>query len=357
MPSLATTTQGPLGCGSYSVQLVNAGQPILESKRTTSVVWNRRLDEPSTSTVTLPVQGTDLRACCDGVNRIEPLRTEVIVNRNGIPVWQGFLMRDVAIRRDNIIVNAHDILGWTERRTIKTDQIHVAADLTDIALDYIADINAAGDLPFVITSLPTGVLADRTVLALEDRWAADPLKDLYDTGLDATVVAGHVLLGPETPTCGTLTLRDNDIDGDPEIKLDGLQRATRVVVKGANGIRVVWPVTPPDVCILDADYVLTDESILDAGSALAAAQALYERLSAAFPYYVSIPQGSGLRASAPVHINALIPGTLVQFTTDALCLPISMTMRLTALDVEASAETEQVRVSLEPIGGEFGDGA
>lgn len=350
MPNLATTTQGPLGCGTYTATIVNAGQPVLESKRVSGLNWNRRLDEPSTAQLVIPVQGTDLHACCVGVNRIEPLRSEVIIFRNGIPVWQGWLMRDIDIGRDTIIINAHDILKWTERRTLQFDHVHVGVDLTTIALDYIADINAAGDLPFVITATPTGILADRTVLAADDVLASTALRSLYESGLDVTVVAGHLLIGPE-PSCGTLRLRDSDIDGDPRIKLDGAQRATRVIVRGANGIRAVYPPTPPDVCILPADIVHSDDTILDQASADAAAEELYDRVGSAFPYYVSIPEGSSLRPTAPVHVNALIPGTLVQFTTNALCLDVSMTMRLTAVDAEASGGSEQIRVTLEPLGG------
>ena len=351
MPSLATTVAGPLGCGTYTVQIVNAGQPILESKRVISVGWGRRLDEPSTASVFIPVQGTDLRACCTGVNRIEPKRSEVIIRRNGVPVWQGWLLRDISIGRDMISINAHDILGWTEARTLKMDHVYTATDLTDIALGYFADVNAAGDLPIVITSEPSGVLGDRTVLSTEDRYAGAALRELYESGLDATVIAGHILLGPETPTCGNIWLRDTDIDGDPELKMDGVQRATNVIVRGANGIRATYPPTPPDTCMLPSDYVHTDENILDQASADDAAMQLYDRLGSAFPYYLSIPEGSSLRPSAPVNVNALIPGTTVQYTTNALCLAVAQSMRLTSVDVDASGESEQVRVTLEPLGG------
>ncbi len=350
MPSRATTSHGPLGCGSYVARLVNDGQPIFRARKTISVLWNRRKGEPSAATITLPVSGTDLRACCNGVNKIDPLRTELIIERDGLPVWQGWVMNDITIRRDTITVNAKDILGWTERRILNLDHVSAGLDLVTIGLSYIADVNALGDLPFVITAEPTGILADRTVLASEYRYASDPLKDLYNAGLAATVIAGHLLLGPEMQTCGTIQLRDTDIDGDPEIKLDGLQRATRVIVKGANGIVSVYPAEPPDTCFHGADFLLDDQSILDQASADATAALVYDSFSSSFPYYVSIPEGSGLKPSAGVHINALIPGAIVQFYSQTLCVEIGMAMRLVAVDVEASAGVENVRVTLERIG-------
>lgn len=355
MVSLAPTAQGPLGCGTYSCKLVNNGVTILEAKRTTSVLWGRRLDEASTATITLPVRGTDLRACCDGANRIDPLLTEVILSRNGIDVWQGWLMRDVTFTRDVIVINAHDILAWTDRRTLKQDHVDVGVDLTTIAVGYINDINAAGDLPFVIQALLTGITADRTVLASEDRYAGAALKELYETGLDATVVAGILLLGATTETCGGLQLRDTDIEGDPEVKLDGIQRATRVVVRGANGIRSVFPPVPPDVCFLPADFVSEDQQILDQSSADARAEDLFRRLSSNYPYYVQIPQGSSLSPDAPVHINALVPGNVFNYRSDTLCIPIGMAMRLVAVDVECAANNEDVRVTFEPLGDSEGD--
>jgi len=354
MPSLAVTSQGPLGCGSYIARLVNDGRVILEARKVTSVLWNRRLDEPSSATLTIPVQGSDLRACCEGPNRIEPLRTELIIERNGIVVWQGWVMRDVAFRRDNIVINAHDILKWTERRLLNDNHVNVATDLTDIALDYFADSNLS-DLPWAIQSIPTGILADRTVLATEHRFASEALKELYDTGLDATVIAGVLLLGPETQTCGTLFLRDTQIDGDPEVKLDGDQRATRVIVKGANGIVSIYPPTPPTVCYRHADYLTSDESILDQASADYRALTLYQRLSSSHPYYISIPQGSSLSPETPIHVNALVPGNIFQFYSQSLCIPIGQAVRLTAVDAEAAGDSEQIRVTFSPIGDDEGD--
>jgi hypothetical protein len=340
---------------------VNDGQPIFGgagARKTTTATWSRRLDEASTGSVVIPVSGTDLSACCEGVNKIEPLRTELIIERNRIPVWQGWVMNDVEIDRDNIRVNAHDILEWTTRRVLDQNHVHTQIDLTQIALDYIADVNAEEDLPFVITSAATGILADRTVLQTEYRYGWDALRDLLESGLDATVVAGHLLLGQETQICGTLQLRDTDIDGSPTIKLNGAERATRVIVKGGtppdegSGSQViaVWPPAPPDVCYHAADYIIEDDSILDMGSALATAQAAYDRLSSSFPYYLDIPEGSGLRPQAPVHINALIPGAIVQFYSQRLCVDIGMAMRLVAVDVEAASGSEQVRVAFEPLG-------
>jgi len=356
VPSLARTTQGPLGCGSYTARLVNDGQVILDSRRVTSVLWNRRADEKSTSTLTLPVQGTDLTACCESSQRIEPLRTEIIISRDAEPVWQGWLMGDVGFTRDNIVVNGQDILGWTERRVLNSNHVDTNVDLTNIALSYLGDVNAASDLPFVIISTLSGVLATRSVLASEYKYAWGPLKELLDTGLDATVVAGVLYLGPETVTCGTLQLRDTDIDGDPELKLDGAQRATRVIVVGGNGIVATYPPAPPDVCYHAADYVQQDDKILDQASADNAAQLLYARLSSSFPYYLSIPQGSTLKPSAPVHINALVPGNVFQVYVGSLCLPVGMAMRLTALDVEVGpGGSEQVRPTFEPLGDLEGD--
>lgn len=351
MGSLAPSTRGPLGCGTYQARLVNDGRPILETKTVTSVTWGRRLDEVSTATITIPVKGNDLTACCERANLIEPLRTEVEITRDGMPVWIGYLLRDVTFSRDHIIVNAHDILGWTERRVLGNHN-YDDTDLLDIALGYLADPNL-DDFAWsslIAQATPTGILADRKVLASEYRFASDPLGELYGTGLDITVAAGRIYLGPEVATCGHIVLRDTDFDGDPEVKLDGAERATRVIVRGANGIVSVYPPEPEVKCYRDADYVSEDQDMLDQESADARAQSLYTRLSSSYPYYVHIPQGSGLRPTAGVHINALIPGNKFQFESKALCIPIAMGMRLTAVDVEASSSSEQVRVTLEPIG-------
>lgn len=357
MPSLATTSQGPLGCGSYSARLVNDGQVILDSRKTSTATWGRRSGEASDGSVMIPVSGEERSACCEGTNRIEPLRTELIIERNKIPVWQGWVMNDIEITADSIRVNAKDILEWTGRRILNLPHVYTATDLTDIALAYIADVNAPGDLPFVITSALTGILADRTVLPAEYRWGWDALRDLLEAGLDATVVAGHLLLGAETQVCGTLQLRDTDIDGSPAVKMNGAERATRVIVKGGTPpdtedppIIAIYPPVAPDVCYHDADYLLEDETILDQASADDAARSLYDKLSSSHPYYLDIPEGSALKPTAPVHINALIPGAIAQVYSELLCVDIAMAMRLTAVDCEASGGSESVRVSFEPLG-------
>lgn len=350
MPSIATTPRGPLGCGSYVCRLVNDGNVIFRSRRAISVAWGRRTGEPSNATLTLPVQGTDLTACCEGQNKIDPLRTELIVTRNGIDIWQGWVMRDVSFHRDNVIVNASDILKWTDRRVL--DDNHnfstVATDLTTIALDYFGDSNLV-DLPFVIQSELSGITAKRKVLASEHKYASVALTELYETGLDVTVVAGIVFLGNTVQTCDTLLLRDTHIDGDPEIKTDGDLRATRVIVKGANGIVSIKPDVPPDVCFRSADHVVDDPNILDQESADARASELVAQMSTSYPYFLTIPEGSSLDPKSPVHVNALVPGNIFHIESSSLCVPVGMSMRLIAVDGEAAAGSEQIRVTFEPL--------
>lgn len=345
------SAKGPLGCGAYTARLVNNGKPIAESSRVTTAQWNRRSNEPSTAVIALPTVGTALEACCQGIDRLEALRTEVILTRNGVDVWQGFIMDDVSFRRDTIVINARDIMGWLERRRLRQNHAYANIDLTDIALGFIADVNSAGDLPFTVDAEDSGVLATRTVLANEYRYAWDPFRELLETGLDATVIAGVLRLGPELQLCGPIHLSDQHLEGDPEIKTDGRQRASQVVVKGANGIVGVFPaVVDAALCFYPADYVVTDERILDQSSSDARAESLYNDMSSSYPYFVAAGEGASLKPNAPVHINALAPGAIVQYHTDSLCVELDMAMRVSAVDVDVAPGIEQVRVTLEPLG-------
>lgn len=349
-PSIAPTPRGPLGCGSYTARLVNNGKVILDTTKTASVDWNRRNGEASNATAVIPVSGTDLAACCIGDDKAEALRTELVIERNGIGVWQGWCMREISFKRDTVTVTAHDMLKWTERRVLDDDHIVAATDLTGIATGYLADSNLA-DIPWVIEQASTGVVGDRTVLASEYRYASDPLGELHNTGLDMTVAAGRLYLGPAAAgICGTLKLRDTDMEGDPEIKQDGAQRATRVIVTGADGIVSIYPPSPPDVCWGPADVVSHDDTILDQATADARALALWTRLSSSYAYFVNVPDGAQLKPTAPVHINALVPGQLFDFVSRSTCIPIAQGMRLASVDVTATADEEAVKVSFEPIG-------
>lgn len=82
----------------------------------TSGQWERAINRPSKATVTL---AGDIEACCaeTGLQTIEPWAHEMLITRDGLPVWEGPLSVRPAGNSQQLV--AFDILAWLSVRVVR----------------------------------------------------------------------------------------------------------------------------------------------------------------------------------------------------------------------------------------------
>jgi hypothetical protein len=346
-----------LGCGTYSVWLTTKAEidrRIFEVPWR-SIEWARVLDETSQASVTAGA------GCCGELfeQEIRPWSHQMAILRaadDGTPfrVWSGPVVGMRAA--GELTLRARDLSAWFDRRFLHDPHFFIAADVATIFEAFWDDALAPDPVPqFALSVSPTTVTADREILPEQHRVSAEEMRELGRTGIDWTVVDRTMIAGPEeidVPPIATLT--DEHFAEVPEVEVDGLQQANRIVVTGAGGGAEGDEIVGDAVATPGAEGLLegvaNEPAILDDTSALAAADSRLERQR--------VPQvivtGGRLVPEAPVEIDALVPGAQVRVGLSGTCVPVRQTVRLSALRVTAAAGddgvTEQVSLELQPLG-------
>lgn len=343
-----------LGCGIY-LALIHARANLSRAVVRVpwqSVRWGRVLDDTSAATV----QAGD--SCCPAIFKqgVRPWSHTLAIYRRvpGVKytrVWSGPI---TSIEDDDgLTFEARDLSAWFDRRRIHTDQVHFGADLSTIYQAIWDDAMEPDPVPnFTLQISDSGHLADREVLADQNRIAGDEMRELGRTGLDWTVLdRTHIVQGEEIANPPIATLIDRHFATPPAVSIDGFAQANDWVVSGsgggAEGDEVVGTASSPFGAEGLLEAVASEPSILDVTSALDAADT---RLAQSSMPQVFIREAV-LLPDAPVAMANLIPGVQVRFALDGRCLPVRQTERLSSVQVEAGQDgTEKVTIGLQPLG-------
>lgn len=327
----------------YTVRYFRGAVPIPAEQHISAIEWGRRLDAASDASVTHDV-GEE--GCCDGLAMLEPFADQMAVHRGDDLVWSGPVTQ-VRYKRGQTIVRAMDKLGWLLVRTLHQDHTFVATDLTTIFEAYWRDAIDVDPVPYLLDTEPTGVLADRTEVAAQVRYAWQPVKELLDTGLDATALGDRIVAG--LLDFGSIDLSTNDFQGDPEIVKDGNDYGNRIWVKGAGGIVGTAGGLAGDDPYPLVELVRESNEIEDQSSAddqAASVLAFNERV----PRFLQTPEGTALIVERAGGVQNLVPGLLVNLTTDGYCFEAVETYRLAQLRVRVVGSNELVEPVLQPVG-------
>jgi hypothetical protein len=360
-------------CGEYSLVVTDRRTRQAIAKlpaNATEGHWARLSNDTSAAAVeiNLPEAG---RACQSQLANVHVLGHELRINRlrsDGKPdeSWVGPITSRIT---DNGIlsITAQDRSSFWQR-AIETDHIYDASNPIDISALFAAVANDADLIDrtgLLLTSSPTGIMGTANILKAQ-RWPIRYFIDqLTKIAVDWTIQGRLTWIGGQElfpEVMGTFTPDDFGENQAPENEEDGLAFASRIIVRGANG--VVLAVYPDDgISVLDPfyglrDYELNDRKLTDVNLARARAKAIWEKRRLQ-PSYVTCGPNATLGPNAAVDVGALIPGQRWNVATfDLAGRTNQTTQRLTALNVEFGpgenlCQETAVRVSLEPPGSEI----
>lgn len=365
-------SSGRLGCGIYSFFITSrcAGTLlcVLDEAAITSASWGRVLDDVSQAEVVLQLSGDATATCCACLAEVEPWCHELHVWRNGEEVWVGPI-QELEYNYDKVTVRAKDSLAWLSVRvpqltvnyTVSTGGLG-AADLTTIA-QAILNVALVQDDPDYTCELdnvyaaPTGRVEQRFF----DRYnqtALEMLQDLSETGIDFTTLGRTiVLVGDSDPLTPLLILNDEHIMGELEVTKDGTLQGNKYFVHFEEDEGI--PVESDDVpfyCYTRIERVRDGDGLTNGADALIAANA-YAGVAAIAPRSLVIPDGSKLTPDTPWTINEMVPGARVDAAVTRLCLQLTQSFRLSAVQVDYTPEDgESVGITLTPISNTVEDG-
>jgi hypothetical protein len=311
--------------------------------------------------------------CCEIVNGLDPVRHELEIWRSGEAVWTGPIL-NVNDQHDEgtVEIRALDLSAYFQWRIFLHTMKPRGIDLADIFAGYVnyaldkvlppwglfqeGDPALVGDNPGIeMIVLPTGVTGDRTVYHHDLKVVGSELEELARTGIDWTMLNRTLLCGGleitaegGSPYYLRQPLRDEFFIVPPRVRRTADGMVTYAWMR-ANGVRAsVGGPDPSDGLLLER--VLDEYSIEDQTSAEAAVQGYYDR---AHEPSVYVEGGDRLAPSCPIEMNELVPGARVQVDLREGCLPYHGLLRLEDVSGTWTAEGEDVRIVLQPLGGTF----
>lgn len=335
---------------------------LLQVEKPSLVTWERRLDEPSESTVFIPRKSLDPE-CCRKLGLVRPWQFEMSIWRDDHLVWQGPVY-DVTFGNDGVNIIARDMLQWLEFRwnhdTWNWSGVG-AQDLGFASWFLIRDAvllllgNADPLLLDYVTYETVGVTTDLSPTSEGEVHTLAQLREWAASGMDITTLGRAIMIKKERNAADyvgdPMRLSDQDfLNGNVQIRLPGADMATRIAVVG-NGVAALFPPVlagNPNYSLIER--VFRSETVTTSSDALIQAQA---RLSVMFPDradFVVVPDDSQLMPTAPVTIDRLICGERVDVYVQNFCRQINRSMKLMRVSGRWSAdEGERIGVSVGPL--------
>lgn len=345
---------GVLGCGTNTAVICdrNGEEQLLALPKASAVTWGRKLNEISAATLTIPAD-----KCSPELDNVHTWAHTLVVYRRigpgrGRRVWEGPIRRK-RDTREGVILEARDVLGWSERRMIRGSR---KLKDTPVKTELSWSVNRAfvlddpNVLSFVQTPGPDGDDIDRDVAAWSAKHAED-ITNLAAVGGRFTVVGRAIVLFADSHTLGRTPVLspENHLLSDVELIEDGDLLLTAVTSRDDNN-------RSASVGGVDGFYGLV-EDLVSPGSGkhriVALTRYAQRQLDQSFPAPVQldIPSGATLRNDSPFPIELLTPGTLVPVeTTTATGRTVRMTAMLSSVDVaQTGGADEAVTITVVPV--------
>lgn len=359
------TCNDVLGCGDTQVLLTDrCGRALGDlTDSLTKVTYRRLLDDTTETLLEFALGGGGSSTCCGFIGGSRTWLHGIQILRDGEPVWFGPLTNRL-LRRETAVLTARDVSTWLDERIIHNDYEFVDEKLSVVLKTLMEDALGPNDPCDILgRSIYNDDLDDVTVtksITAGDGQAGDVLRDLSRNYLDYTALGTGILFGRQLSFGPYITLTDDDFLVDIEVEERGLEAATKWWVSGSSSGGVGDEDTVLGSCGgVDPYYgllekVASEDSVETTAEANASA---CDRLQASnpAPVYVNIPDGSRLSPTAPVCMEKLIPGTLINVEIRSICQPMIYQGRLSALQVDSTADgSEAVGITLAPLGTNVG---
>jgi hypothetical protein len=375
-----------LGCGSYEVYFKQrcGGDYVCRADRLLSLSYNRILNDTSVAKVTVGLRGTS-EECCLCLGGLNPWEHEISIFRNGIEVWVGPIVEiEFDTANDKATFTARDLSTWLERRVVELrdgDYDVENIDSKDV-FEYLMN-HAYCKQPWCMTwsSGPTGVGVTKYYPSHDntDRWGGtypivgDEIRSLAEFGVDYTVVNRHMYAGDldlNPPTASKMVLLSSHWAIDPIVRVSGIDMTTRTIVAGGDGgwdgyyDEQVW-IEPPVSGPISPGQLTANQKQYGLIETFQTASDLYDEDTTTSPNAVtqiafgrheldSVPfvyiDGGQLSKEAPLLMENLIPGAIIEVRMQETCRPFFGPHRLYELTVSVDNLDETIGVQVAPVG-------
>jgi hypothetical protein len=298
-------------------------------------------------------------------NVLDPGRTAIHVERDGVIVWSGILWTVRANVTDQTIeYGAEGLWSYFRRRTIRTDTTFTGIDQAAIAQQLVTTAQSVpgGDLGIVVGSETTGRLRDRDYVGTERKPIGEAIEQLaavidgFDFSISSAWNAGMIESTFEIhyPRRGTRTAIVVDLNGPIggfEYTIDATVQANEITAIGAdNGTGPISTVvSDPDTFtgypLLEDVLSLTDVSDLDTLDDHAR-----NRLAAIRLPVATIPNVE-FRPSGDLTIGAITTGDELRVIANAGYVNVDAWYRVVSWEIEVDENgTETMRLTFADAG-------
>lgn len=344
----------PLLCATYGVMIIdrrNRATVLRAPLVGWDLTYGYRLDRPSDATITFDISPNGVtEECCERLGWVGEWMHDLVVFREGNreEVWGGpITSRYERPGQGKLDITAHSRdIWWGERglpydldyKTHPTDAGRVFMDLARAAeqpRSHLGVTNVGGQvLPYDPVGLEmhgyeTGVLVDQKVLLrADDVIIGDEMRSLADSVIDYTVIGRRCYVGALVVNLDPIPIiaQSHWVEHDPEIEVQGLGVATKVVVRGAGAVRAEYPpgqIVDPRWPQYGSHFkVIRDDTITDLAVAQERARSEWERWQQ--PNFHVVSTSGTLGSSSPVTVEDLIPGKSVKVALTESCLMTSL---------------------------------
>lgn len=351
---------GQVGCADYSARIVTRGAlaVVWEEIPFTSLDYERVLDD--TSQANIIIDGLD--PGCDArvqYNKVRPWQHELVIYRNKAIAWAGPVV-GFGGKYSQGKIRARDRSVWWDHRWV-SDLAFVQRELADIFVAYFASaMNQDPIAGFTLTATATGILGTRSVAASDHKPAGPEMREVSQVGIDWTVVGLTCVAGGKTIPTGRLpVISDDHLREPPDIDCDGLAQMN---VSGLTGQQPQDSVTgqfvvgdrvygqASDAARTARDGLLQsnvqDDKAGDVPSCIAGAASTLALFGDA-PILVS---SLALASNAPVTMDTLVPGAILDVELRANATDIAALYRIAKVNVVVDTDGERVDIDVQPIG-------
>lgn len=344
-----------LGDGVYSARFVRrrtskgrAGAFLTgEAPSLISGSWSRKFGQ-STASATLAVT----EGCCSAVQELLDLAVLEVelwrqASRNDL-VWAGPVTDLLDNRDGTIIITAADqsLYALSERRAAAGSWLQ--KDLSTVFVEVIRAALAKDDPGIILSASPSGIIGDRVIDATDVVSVQSIVDELTRTAIDWTVVGREWRVGGtqvDKSRVLPIRLRDNDFSTPPKVRVSRSSMGTTYYVRGSGVIGVAGGARDDGVVI---ERIIDGNQILDKASADAAAASAWDL--GRTPYVmIDGTQTAPLSPMTMADIQTLVPGMGVPVEVGE-CLPYVGLMRLAEVNTTFDASSEQVSLTLQPVG-------
>lgn len=343
-----------------------------------SLDWDRRLEATSQAKMTINLTQAS-EDCCLLLGRVEPALHELIIYRDGKPVWLGPVTY-VEQQGASITIEAQDMSMWLRRLVNTVDcpwQMGTTGpwDICKVAESVIrgnmlnqplsCPADYANMLNYMLVT-PAGINWSSKIRTQWYSRVLDILENLADKGFDWMVVLRSLIIrpsAPEAPVPGwpwsypQAMLQADDLGGDVSVVRNIDLLATRMFATDQDN---QYQGVTQSVGINCTPYGRLDERVfenIDPGDQKTdkEKQILLDRATEEFrgryPSQAVFKVGDNARLSptAPITIEQLIPGARVDVIFNDYCRPIYQGFRISYVNCTWDRDGENLRLSLVPL--------